>query len=484
MKKIIILTIFFICNVINAQDIDWSKNAKGHNPNPKNELSLYFKKQVSKKLLKKATFAPRKNNIALSFLINSQNKPYAIKINAFGSKLLKEEILEAFETYPFEKLNLKNLNKKNRYHFQIISKNGNKNIFNCSSKIIVEQPPVCNNCEDLEYFEDIKNCLASEVRNHLYKTLDFSLLNDINEDSTNLYIKYGVTSGGLKMDKKTKVPLFFKDEVLRALSTFPKIQKEGVLNDIIQQPFYSSYIEFKKGETPVYKNRLQENANFSKPTLDNDLSLFFTEKLSENDLKKINLNRIYNRFVISFELDKNKKIFNINTNARSKEIDRKMIAVFKNFPFEKLNFADITPFNRYSIQVLSFTNNETIVNASSVISYIRIPIYPGCERSKDLKDAKKCFSKGVQKTFGQNFDTELPNRLGLASGKIKVLISFKVNLEGKVSNIYTKLSRSSTPLSNEIKRVMNLIPKMTFAPVNNGKPVNIKYSIPFTLYVK
>jgi hypothetical protein len=484
MKKIIIITIFFIYNLINAQDIDWVKNAEGHNPNLKNELSLYFKKQVSKKYLKKAAFAPRKNNIALSFLINSQNKPYAIKINAFSNRLLKKEILEAFESYPLEKLNLKNLDKKNRYHLQIISKKGNKNIFNCSSKVIVEQPPICNNCEDLEYFEDIKNCLANEVRNHLYNTLDFSLLNDIDEDSTNLYIKYSVTSSGLILNKKTKVPLFFKEEVLRALSTFPKIQKEGTLNDIKQQPLYSAYIIFKKGETPVYKNRLQENANFSQPKLESDLSLFFTEKLSEDDLKKINLNRIYNRFVISFEIDKNKKLFNINTNARSKEIDRKMIAVFKNFPFEKLNFADTTPFNRYSIQILSFTNNETIVKASSLISYIRIPVYPGCERSKNLNDAKKCFSKGVQKTFVRNFDTELPNRLGLASGKIKVLISFKVNLQGEVSNIYTKINRSSIALSNEVKRVMNLIPKMTFAPVNNGKPVNIKYSITFTLIVK
>lgn len=501
MKKILVLIILFICNSMIAQNIDWTSNTIDHNPNPKNELSKYFKKEVPKKYLRKANFQPKKNNIVLSFSINNENKPYRISITSFGTPELQKSIKEAFENYPLEKLNLKSLDKKNRYHFQIISKKGYKKIFNCSSKIIVESPPVCNSCEDLEFFEDIKTCLNLEVKKHFYKNVNFNLLKKITSskksnltdekdielllsNEVKLFVQFSVNEEGKLINKKTKVPTILNNEVIKALNTFPVIIKPGTINGIEKQALYSFTVLYKKDETPIYKKRYQEYEDFSKPSVNNELSKYFIEKLSENDLEKINLNRIYNRLIISFEMDKNNTPFNFSTNARSKEVDENMIALFKNLPVSKLNFSDITPFNYYSFQLASFTDNKTIINASSSANYIRNPIYPGCEKSKDNKSAKKCFSKGVQKSFIRKFNSKLPNNLGLSPGKLRVNIYFKINIKGEVSNVSTKLSRPSYAITNEVKRVMKLLPKMTFAPIRNGKPVNVKYNIPFTLIIE
>lgn len=484
MKKYILITVFFIHSIVNAQNIDWTKITKDHKPDSKNELSTYFKKQVSMKNLNKAVFAPKNSNIALSFLINSKNKPYAIKINSFGNKLLKKEILEAFENYPLEKLNLVELDKKNRYHLQIISKKKDKYIFNCSSTVIIESPPVCANCDDLEYFEDIKICWNTEVKKHLFNSLDFSLLDSIKEDETKLYIRYTISSDSLVLNDKTKVPSIFKNEVERVLNSFGAIKKEETLNGVNLKSNYGTYITFKKGEIPIYKKRQSEYESFTKPSIDNELSLFFAKHLLEKEIEEIGLNKVYERLIISFEMDANEVLFNIHTNARSKEVNKKVIALFKEYPQSKLNFADITPFNMYSLQLLSFSNNKTIINTSSIVSYLRAPIYPGCEVSKDITIAKKCFSRAIQKGFSKNFDGGITNRIGLAAGRLRVYINFNINVKGEITNIKTRSSKPSSAIIQEVNRVMKLIPKMTYAPVHNGKPVTFNYQFPFSLIVE
>jgi hypothetical protein len=157
-KLLTIITILsFFVNFSQSKKVFDYENQSS--PNSENELSLYFKNQISKKLLKRIKFQPKKNNIVLSFSINKENEPYRVNVSTFRSNNLKKEIKKAFKNYPLEKLNLHNFDKSNRYSLQIITRKNNKGIFNCSSKIIIESPPICNNCSYLEYYEDIKTCL-------------------------------------------------------------------------------------------------------------------------------------------------------------------------------------------------------------------------------------------------------------------------------------------------------------------------------------
>ncbi|QNM86817.1 hypothetical protein H9W90_06820 [Polaribacter pectinis] len=493
-----LLTIFAVCISQSQNNFNYQEFS---NPNPKNELSLFFKKEVPKKLLKKAVFLPKNNNIVLSFSINKENKPYRISVTNYSSKELKKAIIEAFKKYPLENLNLETLDKRNRYHFQIISKNKSKNIFNCSSKIIIETPSICEPCKDLEFFEDLKNCLNLEVKKYFYENADFNLLNNLfNLDQSklkdekdielylyeeiDLHISFLISENGQLKNKKTNVPSVFRDEVSRLLETFSANIKSGTFNGKENKPTHSFTIKYKKGEKPVYKDRNSSYANYTKPSIENELSKFYSKRLTEDFLKTVNLNRIKNRLTISFELDKKNKPFNIKTSARSKTVEDKIITIFKEYPIEKLNFTDKRNFNNYIIQILSFKEGKIIVNTDSLIGYERVPIFPGCENSKDVSDVKKCFSRGIQQHFAHKFDASLPNRLGLSPGRLRITISFKIDKEGKVTQVITRTSRPSASIKAEVAKVMKTVPKMISLPMQNGKAVNIKYAIPFTLIVE
>ena len=106
----------------------------------------------------------------------------------------------------------------------------------------------------------------------------------------------------------------------------------------------------------------------------------------------------------------------------------------------------------------------------------KAPTFPGCESGD-----KDCFSKMVQKHFSKNFNTDLPNTLGLDSGKKRVFIGFKIDKEGNVVDV--KARAPHIDIKDEVIRVMNTLPKM-IPGEDNGKKVVVKYSIPFTLLVE
>ena len=112
----------------------------------------------------------------------------------------------------------------------------------------------------------------------------------------------------------------------------------------------------------------------------------------------------------------------------------------------------------------------------SFMNIDKAPTYPDC-KSGD----KDCFSKNIQKHFIQNFNSKLPKTLGLSSGRKRVFIGFNINKEGEVVDI--KARAPHPEIEKEVIKVMNSLPKMTPGE-NEGKKVNVKYSIPFTIIVE
>ena len=456
------------------QNFDYEKLSY---PNPKNELSLFFKKEIPRKLLRKANYLKNKNHILLSFNINKENKPYNIEVSSYGTVELEAEVKKAFEKYPLEKLNIENLNTKNRYTFQIISKKGSKNIFNCSTKIIIETPPICETCEDLEYFEDIESCLEIEFKKHFYNTFDFSV---ITENDTNIYFELSFNKNGGLILNDSKKPLKYIDEIKKTIASFPLIKTLGTFNNGINEAVYGISIPYQKGEENVYKEPETYSDSFSKPSTDNDFSIYLAQKLPEGITEKANLNRVNNKLNLFFELDIKDKPFNIRTSARSNFIETEIIAAFKQYPIEKLNFTDKSPINSYILQIFSFDGSKSIINTNTVINYQKIPIFPGCENSNSYEAAKNCFSKSVQMHFSKKFNADLPKQLGLSKGRKRVFIGFKIDKNGDIVDI--KVRAPHIKIEEEVKKVMQQMPRVK-PGYQSGKAVNIKYSIPFTLIV-
>ena len=108
-----------------------------------------------------------------------------------------------------------------------------------------------------------------------------------------------------------------------------------------------------------------------------------------------------------------------------------------------------------------------------------VPTYPGC--SGNNQERKDCFSRMVQKHFGKKFNADLPNELWLSPGKKRVFIGFKIDKNGNVVDIQTKAPHPK--IKDEVEKVMSQLPKMKPGK-QRGKPVGVKYSIPFTLIVE
>ena len=122
---------------------------------------------------------------------------------------------------------------------------------------------------------------------------------------------------------------------------------------------------------------------------------------------------------------------------------------------------------------------EEVVEDVSFMIIENVPVFPGCTGNNE--ELKACFSKIVQKHFSRKFDAELPNELGLSPGKKRVFIGFKIDRQGNIVNIQARAPHPK--IKSEVVSVMKKLPKMKPGR-QRGKPVGVKYSIPFTLIVE
>lgn len=130
-------------------------------------------------------------------------------------------------------------------------------------------------------------------------------------------------------------------------------------------------------------------------------------------------------------------------------------------------------------EIVEVDEVEEVIEDVSFMIIEDVPVFPGCSGNKD--DLKNCFSSMVQKHFSRKFDAELPNELGLASGRKKVFIGFKIDKNGNIVDVQ---ARGPHPkIEAEVIKVMKQLPKMKPGR-QRGKPVGVKYSIPFTLVVE
>jgi bla regulator protein BlaR1 len=105
----------------------------------------------------------------------------------------------------------------------------------------------------------------------------------------------------------------------------------------------------------------------------------------------------------------------------------------------------------------------------------KAPIYPGCD--ENLVDLKDCFSKNIQLHFMSNFDVNLLFNQGLPKIKQRIFIQFTITIEGTVKDI--KIKSSNEKVIAECKKVIALLPNMIPAELD-GKPVDVKYTLPFS----
>jgi protein TonB len=130
-------------------------------------------------------------------------------------------------------------------------------------------------------------------------------------------------------------------------------------------------------------------------------------------------------------------------------------------------------------EIIEIAEEEEFTEDVSFMIIEDVPVFPGCKGDKAA--LKKCFSRMVQKHFGRKFDNELPNELGLSPGRKRVFIGFKIDRTGNIVDVQARAPHPR--IKAEVIKVMKQLPKMKPGR-QRGKPVGVKYSIPFTLIVE
>ncbi|WP_299059349.1 energy transducer TonB [uncultured Polaribacter sp.] len=130
-------------------------------------------------------------------------------------------------------------------------------------------------------------------------------------------------------------------------------------------------------------------------------------------------------------------------------------------------------------EIVEIAEVEEVIEDVSFMIIEDVPVFPGCKGNK--KQLSDCFNKKIQRHFTRKFDANLPNEVGLDSGRKRVFIQFKIDKSGNVVNIQARAPHPK--LKDEVIKVMKQLPKMKPGK-QRGKPVGVKYSIPFTLQVE
>lgn len=121
---------------------------------------------------------------------------------------------------------------------------------------------------------------------------------------------------------------------------------------------------------------------------------------------------------------------------------------------------------------------ESIDDATEVPFVVieNVPIYSGCDQKLSNAALKKCMSTKISKHVSNNFNINIVNSLGLPDGVVRILVLFKIDKEGKVTDI--KARAPHPELEKEVIRVIGLIPDMDKPGLHKGKPVIVPYSLP------
>ena len=110
----------------------------------------------------------------------------------------------------------------------------------------------------------------------------------------------------------------------------------------------------------------------------------------------------------------------------------------------------------------------------------QVPIYPGCEKSSNNDERRKCMSEKISKLIRKKFNTDLAPQFGL-SGKQKIDVQFKIDKTGNIVDIKTRAPHNR--LGKEAERVINKIPEMIPGKQSN-KNVGVIYTIPIIFQVQ
>lgn len=453
-------------------------------PNQDNELSNYFKKRINTKMLEAVGFyetEEHKKRIFITFYLNSKNELVNAEVGTKYSEFNKM-ILDIFKNYPLKELNIPKEYTNCVYFLQIISREGGKNIVNCSSNIICDRYAVVEGCESFKTYDGLKKCMKDKLELHIINNIS---LKEIEKSGILGELKLGarfhIDDKGNIININCKAPTdSLTIELNRVVELFPKVKTPATRNGKPTREYFRDIIELQIDADNFKHEEESQFTESTNPDTENELSLYFKRFLTQNDLASADILSNRKSITVRFGIDKNGRLVNIKCNSSVKTLNEKIIQLFNMFPIDKLNINSKNVLELYTYQILTKVNNVKSIKCSTTPEVKIFPIYKGCGDSDSADDMRACFSENISDYVRANFDKDLRTSL-YASGDYRIYSIFKVNAEGKIIDVRV---RASNPIyAKEAERVLNTIPDAIKPGYINGKATEMNYSLPIVFKV-
>lgn len=300
------------------------------------------------------------------------------------------------------------------------------------------------------------------------------------EKDSLIFISYFISTKGQLIYKKNKTDTQKTiSEIKRVLSLFPQKINPYLFNNSPKKIKKSAYVYFDQKNKNTIENKF---LTYSKPNSENKLSKYFSENLDSELLANAELNEYNSDLKVYFEISPKRQLINLRTNSRNKLLEDSILELLNEYPIRELNISNPHRLNSYSLIVLQHIEGKTLINCSTNISFMRTPVFRGCENVKNNRESKKCFSEKIQKHVTKKFNTHISKELNLKPGVIKIYAMFKIDkLSLKVRDI--KVKSQHPALDKETERVLNSIPRLVSPLFSNSQPYHVRYSLPIVFAI-
>ena len=278
--------------------------------------------------------------------------------------------------------------------------------------------------------------------------------------------------------------------------------KKDSLNKIVRERINT--IHETQSDNPYFTKQeieeeyANENNTFqalAKPSENSDLANYFKIYLESNLLKKIDFSTIKSSYLykkisnnkfnytirLTFEINKKKKPTNFRINTGNKELDRKVIEIFKKYPLEKLALSEADKHGKISIQLFVKENKNIIIKASTFAIVDQLPITKGCENLQTNWEVNNCLYEKLNEYIIQNISLKTISEQDLR-GEIIFSPRFSINPEGKIVKV--NCIAPNRIIKDEIDRVISSYDQILTPGTRNNKPKNTYCDTYRTLTIK
>jgi hypothetical protein len=451
-------------------------------PSPTNDLSKYFRRNIDDNLLdnyKINEFDENQNHIYLAFKLSKEDQAVPIRVTSPYSELNKS-IADAFLNFDISKLNIRDKSPLNIYMLQILSRDGDKMIFNCSTNIIYDRYPVYDGCESNTSYSEMQSCIKN--------LLETYVANNISPEQLEKAKVLGLLT--LKprfiIDEKGRVEQVIvknpKDslsvELKRILTQFPIAKTPALRNGKpTKLPFNETIKLIINSENKEYIADVIKSKD-STLNPNNELALHFKKFISKEELQKIFFTPFLKRISIGFSLDKKGKLINVKANSLNPILNNRLIEIFRTFPIEKLNIKSTNVLESYSYTIISEAYPVNVIQCNDKPN-VYIPAYYDkyCEKSDSPKELMNCFNERISTYIASSFDTSVRSKTNL-TGDVRIYCSFQVDVNSKIINI--KVKAPNPGLANEMEDMLRDMPRVYKPAYLNGVAIKSSYTIPVT----